>query len=86
MLGHIIILLFAQFAITNIVCTAVFWLDLFIRQSFPRQNFVTANSPNFTPSKLSSYTVFYNSWKTTKQLDNKKLNLNTVVSGNEGIH
>ena len=34
-----------------------FWLDLSIRQTFPRQNFVRVSSPNFSPAKLSRYTV-----------------------------
>ena len=36
----------------------IFWLDLSIRQTFPRQNFVRVNSPNFTLAKLSRYTVY----------------------------
>ena len=37
-----------------------FWLDLSIRQTFPLQNFKRVNSPNFSPAKLSRYTVYCN--------------------------
>ena len=35
------------------------WLNLSIRQTFPRQMLITVNSPNFLATKLSLYTVFY---------------------------
>ena len=43
-------------------CNHYFWLDLSICQTFPRLNFVRVNSPNFTPAKLSRYTVYMHTY------------------------